>query len=71
MYKSLHTFKVRTNRITDYEFSCSSASQNRCLHVCSVVSGSTILMLASNEEIHKVMNEFEFQPDQTTDHVVT
>ena len=43
----------------------------RCLHLFSVVFDPILLVLAGNEDMHKISDEFEFGPDQTTDHGVS
>ena len=41
--------------------------KNRCHHVISVDIDSIFFKLAGNKDMHKIMNEFEFRPDRTTD----
>ena len=40
----------------------------RCLHLTLVVFDLILILLAGNEDMHKILDEFEFQPDQTTDY---
>ena len=43
----------------------------RCLHLFSVVFDPIFFILAGNEEMHKISDEFEFRPDRTTDYGVS
>ena len=45
--------------------------KNRCHHVISVDIDPILFKLAGNEDMHNIMNEFEFRPDRTTDYRVT
>ena len=45
--------------------------KNRCHHVISVDTDLIFFILAGNKDMHNIMNMFEFQPDQTTDYVVS
>ena len=42
-----------------------------CLHLLSVVFDPILFILAGNEDIHKIWDEFEFWPDRTTDYGVS
>ena len=42
-----------------------------CLHLFSVVFDPILLILAGNEDMHKISEEFVFQPDWTTDYGVS
>ena len=42
-----------------------------CLHLFSVVFDPILLILAGNEDMHKISDEFEFRPDRTTDYGVS
>ena len=42
-----------------------------CLHLFSVVFDLILLILAGNEDMHKIWDEFEFRPDRTTDYGVS
>ena len=42
-----------------------------CLHHFSVAFGPILFILAGNEDMHKILDEFEFQPDRTTDYRVS
>ena len=42
-----------------------------CLHLFSVVFDPILPILADNEDIHKISDEFEFRPDRTTDYGVS
>ena len=41
------------------------------LHLFSVVFDLILLILAGNEDMHKISDEFEFRPDRTTDYGVS
>ena len=41
------------------------------LHLFSVVFDSILLILAGNEDMHKISVEFEFRPTRTTDYRVS
>ena len=43
----------------------------RCLHLFSVDFYPILFILAGNEDMHKISDEFEFQPDRTTDYGVS
>ena len=38
-----------------------------CLHLFSVAFDPILLILAGNEDMHKISDEFELRPDRTTD----
>ena len=42
-----------------------------CLHLFLVVFDPVLLILASNEDMHKISDEFEFRSDRTTDYGVS
>ena len=42
-----------------------------CLHLFSVVFYSILFILAGDEDMHKILDEFEFWPDQTADYRVS
>ena len=42
-----------------------------CLHLFSVVFNPILIILADNEDMHKISDEFEFRPDWTTDYGVS
>ena len=44
---------------------------NWCLHLFSVAFDPILCILAGNEDMHKVSNEFEFWPDRITDYRVS
>ena len=39
-----------------------------CLHLFSVVFDPILFILAGNEDMHKISDEFDFRPDRTTDY---
>ena len=45
--------------------------EKRCLHLFSVVFDRIFFILAGNEDMHKISDEFEFPPDRTTDYGVS
>ena len=45
--------------------------EKRCLHLFSVVFDRIFFILAGNENMHKISDEFEFPPDRTTDYGVS
>ena len=45
--------------------------KNRCHHVISVDIDPIFFKLASNKDMHNIMNEFQFRPDRTTDYGVS
>ena len=45
--------------------------KNRCRHVISVDIDLIFFKLAGNKDMHNIMNEFGFRPDQTTDYGVS
>ena len=45
--------------------------KNCCFHFFSVAIDKILFKLACNEDIHNILNEFEFQPDWTTDYGVS
>ena len=42
-----------------------------CLHLFSVVFDPILFILAGNEDMHKILDKFEFRPDWTTDYRVS
>ena len=42
-----------------------------CLHLFSVAFDLILFILACNEDMHKISDEFEFRPDRTTDYGVS
>ena len=45
--------------------------KNRCHHFFSVAIDPILFKLAGNEDMHNILDEFEFRPDQTTDYGVS
>ena len=43
----------------------------RCLHFFSVAFDPILFILAGNEDLHEISNEFELRPDRTTDYGVS
>ena len=42
-----------------------------CLHLFSVAFDLNLFIIAGNDDIHKISDEFEFRPDRTTDYGVS
>ena len=42
-----------------------------CLHLFSAAFGPILFILACNEDMHKISEEFKFRPDRTTDYGVS
>ena len=45
--------------------------KNRRHHVFSVAIDPILFKLAGNEDMHNILDEFEFRPDRTTDYGVS
>ena len=45
--------------------------KNRCHHFFSVAIDPILFKLAGNEDMHNILDEFEFRLDQTTDYGVS
>ena len=45
--------------------------KNQCHHFFSVAIDPILFKLAGNEDMHNILDEFEFRPDQTTDYGVS
>ena len=45
--------------------------KNRRHHFFSVAIDPILFKLAGNEDMHNILDEFEFRPDQTTDNGVS
>ena len=45
--------------------------KNRCHHLISLDIDPIFFKLAGIKDMHNIMNEFEFRPDQTTDYGVS
>ena len=45
--------------------------KNRCHHFFSVAIDSILFILAGNEDMHNILDDFEFPPDLTTDYGVS
>ena len=53
------------------ELAALERQKNSCHHVISVDIDPIFFKLAGNKDMHNIMNEFEFRPDQTTDYGVS
>ena len=45
--------------------------KNRRLHFFSVTIDPILFKLTGNEDMHNILDEFEFRPDRTTDYGVS
>ena len=45
--------------------------KNQCHHFFSVAIDPILFKLAGNEDMHNILDELEFRPDQTTDYGVS
>ena len=45
--------------------------KNGCHHFFSVAIDLILFKLAGNEDMHNILDEFEFRPDRTTDYGVS
>ena len=45
--------------------------KNRRLHFFSFAIDPILFKLAGNEDMHNILDELEFQPDRTTDYLVS
>ena len=45
--------------------------KNRCHPIFSVAIDPILFKFAGNEDMHNILDEFEFRPDQTTDYGVS
>ena len=80
IHKSLHEFEFRQDLTTDNRVSCPWVSkkipidlywEKLCHHIFLAVFDRILFILASNEDMHKSLDEFEFRPDPTTDYGVS
>ena len=68
MHYSLDEFEFRPDLTTDYGvIAALECLKNCCFHFFSVAIDKILFKLACSEDIHNILNEFEFQPDWTTD----
>ena len=66
------SLNFRTDPTTDYmELAALERLKNWCHHVISVDIDPIFFKLVDNKDMHNIMNEFEFQPDRTTDYGVS
>ena len=80
MHNILNDFEFRPDLTTGYGVSCPLALEKipidlqwekQSHHVFSAVFVQILFILASNEDIHKSLYEFEFRTDPTTDYGVS
>ena len=53
------------------ELAALERQKNRCHHFFSVAIDPLLFKLADNEDMHNILDEFEFRPDLTTDYGVS
>ena len=76
-HKISDEFEFRLDRIRHFGVTCPcgwikfSIDILWCLHLSSVVFDPILFILAGNEEMHKISDEFDFQPDWTTNYGVS
>ena len=76
-HKISHEFEFRLNWISHFGVTCPcgqikfSIDVLWCLHLFLVVFDLILFILAGNEDMHKVSDEFDFRPDWTTDYGVS
>ena len=72
MHESSDEFDFWPDPTTDYRVSCPlERLKNRCHHFFSVAIDPLLFKLAGNEDMHNILDEFEFPPDRTTDYGVS
>ena len=72
MHKSLDEFEFRPDPTTDYgELAALERLKNGRHHFFSIAIDSILFRLAGNEDMHNILDEFEFRPDLTTDYGVS
>ena len=65
IHKCLNEFELWPVLATDYGVSCPSASKNRCHIVFSFAIDRVLFKVAGNDDMHNILDEFEFQQDRT------
>ena len=79
MHKIWNEFEFRPDRTTDYGVSCLERLKKSyrlimgkcCLHVSSFIFDRIIIKVAGNQDRHKSLDEFDFEPVQATQFEVT
>ena len=72
MHKKLDEFEFRPDPTTDYnQLAALERLKNRRHHFFSVTIDPILFKLAGNEDLHNILDEFEFWPDRTTDYGVS
>ena len=69
--KANMSLNFRTDPTTDTELAALERLKNRCHHVISVDIDPIFFRLAGKKDLRNIMNEFELQPDRTTDYGVS
>ena len=71
MHESLDEFKFRPDTTTDSRVICPCASEKLTYNVVNTLApkffNQIFFILAGNEDIHNISDEFEIRPDQTKD----
>ena len=57
--------------LADYRVGYHWVSKNRCQNIFTVDIDLILLEFPGNEDMHNILDEFEFRPDRTTDYVVS
>ena len=76
-HKISDEFEFRLDRMSHFGVTCPcgrikfSIDILWCLHLFSVVFDPILFILAGNEDMHKISNQFDFRPDWTTDYRVS
>ena len=68
MHKSLDEFEFKPLIM---ELAALERLKNRRHHFFSVAIDPILFKLADNKDMHNILDEFEFQPDLTTDYGVS
>ena len=70
MHKSLHEFEIGPDLTTGFH-GISVIIMKTVLPLFLVVLNGILFILTGNDDIHKSLDEFEFQPDPATDHIAS
>ena len=71
MHKSLDDLNLGQIPPLTMELAALESLKNRRHHFFSVAIDPNLFKLAGNEDMHNILNEFEYRPDQTTDYGVS
>ena len=67
MYKSLNEFEIRPDATTGFHGNHRVIMGKMLCPLCAFILDQIFFILAGNENIHNVLDEFEIRPDQTKD----